>query len=397
MLEELYSILEIDSDATEKDIKRAYARKVAKHHPEEDPDGWKKIHDAYTTLLEINKTRNDYQKLADVYSKLGSVTSDNIINPVINNEPVENKNYPEEDSISENIELEILEDIENDIPDDIEKETSEDDISEPEIPEDTEDDILEPEIAEESSKEILDEEDLDDIEEEDFDFDDDLENLIEVIKEEKNTNFASSNGYDPNKEMIKMLSEIVTSDGEIRKIQIDRYLSLRQRPQFIQAMLYPPFVKQLENYLRYISYEPELIKYIEEDVQKVQKYIYDKNVPTEINFDSLLKAMESSTAYNNFVEDKSTTSQTRKKSYKFVADMWWKLFVAGIVILFLIFKTVSCVTEYNERNSERDKQNQEIGQQMIEQMKNAYFSEYSNDDSKISVYTTPLEDGKDEK
>ncbi len=336
MLEELYSILEIDSDATEKDIKRAYARKVAKHHPEEDPDGWKKIHDAYTTLLEINKTRNDYQKLADVYSKLGSVTSDNIINPVINNEPVENKNYPEV------LEPEILEDAENDIPD---------------------------------------EEDLDDIEEEDFDFDDDLENLIEVIKEEKNTNFASSNGYDPNKEMIKMLSEIVTSDGEIRKIQIDRYLSLRRRPQFIQAMLYPPFVKQLENYLRYISYEPELIKYIEEDVQKVQKYIFDKNVPTEINYDSLLKAMESSTAYNNFVEDKSITSQTRKKSYKFVADMWWKLLVAGIVILFLIFKTVSCVTEYNERNSERDKQNQEIGQQMIEQMKNAYFSENSGRNS----------------
>ena len=160
---------------------------MAKHHPEEDPDGWKKIHDAYTTLLEINKTRNDYQRLADVYSKLGSVTSDNIINPVINNEPGENKNYPEEDSISENIELKILEDIENDIPEDIEKDTSEDDISEPEISEDTEDDILEPEILEDAENDIPDEEDLDDIEEEDFDFDDDLETLIEVIKEEKNT------------------------------------------------------------------------------------------------------------------------------------------------------------------------------------------------------------------
>lgn len=47
-----YDILGIDRGADKKAIKRAYAQLVKQYHPEEQPEEWKRIHDAYEQAME---------------------------------------------------------------------------------------------------------------------------------------------------------------------------------------------------------------------------------------------------------------------------------------------------------------------------------------------------------
>ena len=47
-----YDILGIDRGADKKAIKRAYAELVKRYHPEEQPEEWKRIHDAYEQAME---------------------------------------------------------------------------------------------------------------------------------------------------------------------------------------------------------------------------------------------------------------------------------------------------------------------------------------------------------
>lgn len=49
----IFEILEIEPTYDAKKIKKAYANLVKKYHPEEHPEKWKKIHDAYETALSL--------------------------------------------------------------------------------------------------------------------------------------------------------------------------------------------------------------------------------------------------------------------------------------------------------------------------------------------------------
>ena len=51
--ENIYDILSIDRNADKKTIKHAYARLVKQYHPEEQPEEWKRIHDAYELAMKI--------------------------------------------------------------------------------------------------------------------------------------------------------------------------------------------------------------------------------------------------------------------------------------------------------------------------------------------------------
>lgn len=51
-LSEAYRILGIDEGADIKDVKKAYAALIKQYHPEEHPEEWKKIHDAYTLVCD---------------------------------------------------------------------------------------------------------------------------------------------------------------------------------------------------------------------------------------------------------------------------------------------------------------------------------------------------------
>ena len=51
--ENIYDILGIDKNADKKTIKQAYAKLVKQYHPEEQPEEWKRIHDAYELAIEL--------------------------------------------------------------------------------------------------------------------------------------------------------------------------------------------------------------------------------------------------------------------------------------------------------------------------------------------------------
>lgn len=52
---EAYNILGLSYSADEKEVRRAYRDLIKKYHPEENPEEWKKVHDAYTYLKEMGK------------------------------------------------------------------------------------------------------------------------------------------------------------------------------------------------------------------------------------------------------------------------------------------------------------------------------------------------------
>lgn len=49
----VYEILNIDRDADVKTIKKAYAKLVKQYHPEDNPEEWKRIHDAYEQAMQL--------------------------------------------------------------------------------------------------------------------------------------------------------------------------------------------------------------------------------------------------------------------------------------------------------------------------------------------------------
>ena len=49
----VFEILEIEPTEDKKKIKKAYASLARKYHPEEQPEKWKEIHDAYTMAMRI--------------------------------------------------------------------------------------------------------------------------------------------------------------------------------------------------------------------------------------------------------------------------------------------------------------------------------------------------------
>jgi hypothetical protein len=55
-----YRILGVDGDATEADVKRAYARLLKQHRPDVDPTGFQRLHEAYTHCLSHARYRAQY-------------------------------------------------------------------------------------------------------------------------------------------------------------------------------------------------------------------------------------------------------------------------------------------------------------------------------------------------
>ncbi len=59
---EAFLLLGLEETADKKAVKRAYAQKVKTCHPEEDPEGWKRLHDAYESAL--GRTRGEDEQRA---------------------------------------------------------------------------------------------------------------------------------------------------------------------------------------------------------------------------------------------------------------------------------------------------------------------------------------------
>lgn len=80
-----YDVLNLDMNASKSDIKRQYVKLLKKHPPEKDPDGFKKIRNAYEVLNE-EKSRKEY----DASLKYKNEISEYLLK---GEQALENKNY----------------------------------------------------------------------------------------------------------------------------------------------------------------------------------------------------------------------------------------------------------------------------------------------------------------
>ncbi len=71
-----WSVLEIPEDADARSIKRAYAKKLKLTRPDDDPQGFQELHDAYKWALELYRYRQDEQ--SDPQSPLSADRSEDI-------------------------------------------------------------------------------------------------------------------------------------------------------------------------------------------------------------------------------------------------------------------------------------------------------------------------------
>ena len=55
----IWDVLEIEATSSARAIKRAYARQLAKHHPEDDPEGFQLVQAAYERALLIARGGKD--------------------------------------------------------------------------------------------------------------------------------------------------------------------------------------------------------------------------------------------------------------------------------------------------------------------------------------------------
>lgn len=89
-IEQIFASLEIEPTKEQRIIKKAYAKKVKQYHPEECPEEWKRIHDAYEEALNYAKGNADAIILIDrnkdsneeLLKEENQEHEENIINPI---------------------------------------------------------------------------------------------------------------------------------------------------------------------------------------------------------------------------------------------------------------------------------------------------------------------------
>ncbi|SHK78387.1 hypothetical protein SAMN02745163_04452, partial [Clostridium cavendishii DSM 21758] len=52
---EIWDILDLEPTTKTSDIKKAYAKKLKIHHPEDDPEGYQRLREAYDTAIKYAK------------------------------------------------------------------------------------------------------------------------------------------------------------------------------------------------------------------------------------------------------------------------------------------------------------------------------------------------------
>ena len=87
-----YDILGIDRGADAKTIKRAYAKLVKQYHPEEHPEEWKRIHDAYEQAMKL--VSGEKQKVSVPVPQEAAEQEKDLTNPVSNSEEKEVPHTP---------------------------------------------------------------------------------------------------------------------------------------------------------------------------------------------------------------------------------------------------------------------------------------------------------------
>lgn len=85
--EKLFQVLEISPTKDRKEIKRAYAKMIRKVHPEDDPEQWAVVHDAYEELLRLCPGESTGRTVSAV-SRNAAETLNMPGNPVFTQRPI---------------------------------------------------------------------------------------------------------------------------------------------------------------------------------------------------------------------------------------------------------------------------------------------------------------------
>ncbi len=243
-IREAYSTLGLKEGADIKDVKKAYASLIKQYHPEEHPEEWKKIHDAYTFLCNY---LNNRQKPAGNTTVIALED----IKPVIRKDEKEEFNF---DFLEDDRE-------EFDFSGEIDKKIKA--------------------LKDEGEENLL------------------LNSLIDEARRE-----TGAVAYDPSadsdkdreyfSEVMDLLDSLQMPEIKIYGkpvIKIDRFMKLHNHEKYEQAMLYPVFIRRLTDVLIKSSPDPDIRSYLEGDVLKAGRT--NPNRERISDYNRLLKAAES--------------------------------------------------------------------------------------------------------
>ncbi|MBP5554904.1 MAG: J domain-containing protein [Lachnospiraceae bacterium] len=233
-LNEAYRILGIEPGSDIKEVKKAYASLIKQYHPEEHPEEWKKIHDAYTLVCDH---LNNPQKPI-INSNV--IVIDDIKSSPKQEEPEFSEDADEKSNPIENIDEEL-------------KSFN--------VPQDK----LKP-LKEIDEEELL----LDSL-------------LYEAKKENGEASFGT--GDDPSKDLVyfsdifELINKLQDPDIVVYGkpvIAIERFLELHNHEKYDHAMLFPEFVSRLTEVLRKSYLDPDIRSYLEGDVIKAERLYIDR-------------------------------------------------------------------------------------------------------------------------
>lgn len=246
-----YKILGIEYTEDLSVVKKAYASTIANHHPEEDPEGWKKVHEAYISISKYLKSLNkpvkrpmpDLNCERDVQAKI---------------------HVKEEVSFVQSEPEFIIED------------KGDKSFREPSAPEI-------PVIVNAKEKRTISEEAPRD----------DYKGLIDdLIEDSKNGKLSEEQEKEKNEKINDLINALrATSNG--RTIETDKYLKLRENEYFTEAMASTRFVYFMTSFFQKNRFASALSDIVKEDIEKAAEYISVNRIETNIHYEELLKILES--------------------------------------------------------------------------------------------------------
>lgn len=214
-IKEQYNKLDIEYTLDLKEVRRAYSKKIAEYHPEENPKEWQEIHDAY---VEIKKHIDNNKKFqaSDKYHE--ETLSENSISEI------------QDKVILENVSV----DIENDTSDQSEVRFDESD-------------------------------------------DDFMKALIDSEKRHVEIAEKAKKDFDKYRPIMSKINELISKRYKLenRKVILtSTFMSLREYYLYEDAMTYPIFVSRLTGVFVSACHETTISEMIEEDVEKAKSRFF---------------------------------------------------------------------------------------------------------------------------
>ena len=287
-INDAYRILGLESGADIKEVKKAYAALIKQYHPEEHPEEWKKIHDAYTFLCNwLNRSKTPSADPNSFAFDPASSESDNAMTDPYLFDDITGKSG----SINEKDEEQIL--LDN--------------------------------LLNEAKK----------------------ENGAAAFGSGADSARDREYFSDIMAQLEKLQSPDIVVYGK-PAIKVESFMALHNHEKYEQAMLYPEFVSHFTEVLGKSCPDPDIRSYLEGDVVKIARAGIDRERVVEYN--KLLTAARSAATKDGFMatvgleEDKKTGNYAKR--FNPPAARWGLGILAAIMVIMK-----SCASMYNSQHS----------------------------------------------